>query len=136
MWAPLSNDDVIAQYQLVIEANVPKKQLLRVIELLREGPYRDLLAVVTSMDRLSLTTAFQPEEDRYECSHPGILLDISQDENIEIQYYPGGRGPERFRCTASKRLTTPEEAVGFIDLLMIRMVHDAERSVRYFENGA
>ncbi|CAB1071961.1 hypothetical protein D1AOALGA4SA_1397 [Olavius algarvensis Delta 1 endosymbiont] len=82
MWEPLSNVNTIELYLSSAEFQEEKEHLSRVLELLRKTEYSDILAVVTSLGRLSLTTALRYADDRAEFPIPRITIGRSSDNTI------------------------------------------------------
>jgi hypothetical protein len=116
LWKPLK------EFRRDRDSDIEDTPVVDLIERLREAPYAELLYIVTSLGRPSLTTV------PYESSRglePVIWLGYRHREFfVNYSPIPLPRYKQRREVTAWKRTKSLEEAASFVDLLMIRIQYE------------
>lgn len=124
MWQPLTEFSEV-DYRFVADlADGGTESLAETLRIVATRPYANQLSAVTSLGRLSLTTAKTWHDDQ-SSRHPQITISLRPDRLMAISYHPVSEA----RKTASLWVKTPEEAASYIDVLMNRMLHDLDRTL-------
>ena len=128
MWQPLttlSEEDYLHIASLSVGGST--QSLVDTLRMVAIRPYADRLFVVIQMGHLALTTATTWDDDlRCRWSHPQIPIYLRSDALISVSYSSGNESDSE--VTASKLLKSPHEAAQYIDILMNRMLYDAENA--------